>query len=141
MRLLQQLIAAQQEMALQTTRYSEMMTISRERESQMMQLFEARKQTELEEGRRYILSLEAHIGKLENQLKAAAAAAATGGGNGLGGVTAGFGNQDLFAGYREEMRSNQQHRGRGRNYYNKPAIVRCGNCGGSGHTSAECQVR
>lgn len=139
MRLLQQLIAAQQEMALQTTRYSEMMTISRERESQMMQLFEARKQTELEEGRRYILSLEAHIGKLENQLKAAAAAATGGGGNGIGGVTAGFGNQDLFAGYREEMRSNQQHRGR-RNYYNKPAIVRCGNCGGSGHTSAECQV-
>ncbi|KAI9253426.1 hypothetical protein BDA99DRAFT_607571 [Phascolomyces articulosus] len=149
-RLLQSLIAAQQEMTMQTSRYSELMTLSRERETQLLQLFEARKQTEMEEARRYILSLEARISTLETQLKsannaaAAAAAAAANNNNGggdVGGITAGFGNQDLFAGYRESMRSNNHStRGGGRRYYNKqPPIIRCGNCGGSGHTSAECQ--
>ncbi|KAI9495091.1 hypothetical protein BDB00DRAFT_927778 [Zychaea mexicana] len=149
-RLLQTLIGAQQEMSMQTSRYTELMSLSRERETQLLELFEARKQTEMEEARRYILSLEARISTLEGQLQTATAAAAAAAaassssnnnshhnrerGGSLGGATAGFGNQDLFAGYREEMRTSQ----RGRRY-NKNAVVRCGNCGGSGHTSAECQ--
>ncbi|KAG0170401.1 hypothetical protein DFQ28_002677 [Apophysomyces sp. BC1034] len=126
--LIQTIMSTQQEMTMMTGRYSELMTLSREREAQTLQLFEARKQTEMEEARRYILSLEARINTLENQLKST--------GKPGGGITAGFGNQDLFAGYREEMQSNHH---RGKRMWKKQVVVRCGNCGGSGHTSAECQ--
>ncbi|KAF7728263.1 hypothetical protein EC973_006437 [Apophysomyces ossiformis] len=126
--LIQTILSTQQEMTMMTGRYSELMTLSREREAQTLQLFEARKQTEMEEARRYILSLEARINTLENQLKST--------GKPGSGITAGFGNQDLFAGYREEMQSNHH---RGKRSWKKPVVVRCGNCGGSGHTSAECQ--
>ncbi|KAI9015279.1 hypothetical protein CLU79DRAFT_765943 [Phycomyces nitens] len=123
--LVQTLVTTQQEMAMMTGRYSELLALSREREAQTLQLFEARKQTEMEEARRYIHSLEAKIGLLETQLQTATMV--------TGGSTAGFGNQDLFAGYREEMRSNRTKRP-----WNKNVVVRCGNCGGAGHASAEC---
>ncbi|KAL0083636.1 hypothetical protein J3Q64DRAFT_1822743 [Phycomyces blakesleeanus] len=123
--LVQTLMTTQQEMAMMTGRYSELLALSRERETQTLQLFEARKQTEMEEARRYIHSLEAKIGTLETQLQTATST--------TGGSTAGFGNQDLFAGYREEMRSNRTKRP-----WSKNVVVRCGNCGGAGHASTEC---
>ncbi|KAI8370541.1 uncharacterized protein BYT42DRAFT_617086 [Radiomyces spectabilis] len=124
--LAQSIMGMQQEMVMMTSRYTDLITLSREREAQTLQLFEARKQTELEEAKRYILSLEARISTLEEQKISGKS----------GGVTAGFGNQDLFAGYREEMRSNHH---RGKRMWQKSTVVRCGNCGDSGHSSAECQ--
>ncbi|KAI7888235.1 uncharacterized protein EV154DRAFT_518384, partial [Mucor mucedo] len=137
--LLQSVYSMQQEMTMMTTRYTEIMSLARERETQNLKLFESRKQTELEDIRRYVLSLEARLKQMEEKSDR---------------VTAGFGNQDLFAGYREEMRttsppntSHNQHHGSRSNYngnnrklWPKHAVVRCGNCGDTGHESAECKT-
>jgi hypothetical protein len=145
--LIQSVYTMQQEMSMMSTRYAEVMTLARERESQTLALFESRKQTEMEEARRYVLNLEARVKQMEEQLK------------GNNGTTAGFGNQDLFAGYREEMstggsshqnnntsssstRNHHHHNNHhhGRKLWQKNAVVRCGNCGEVGHASAECKV-
>ncbi|KAI8076069.1 hypothetical protein BDF21DRAFT_453392 [Thamnidium elegans] len=134
--LLQTVHSMQQEMSMMTTRYTEIMSLAREREAQNLKLFESRKQTEMEEIRRYVLSLEAHVKQLEEKSDR---------------VTAGFGNQDLFAGYREEMRttsppSNQhQQQGSRSNNYNRKLwknnnVIRCGNCGETGHESTACKT-
>ncbi|GAA5798271.1 hypothetical protein HPULCUR_003671 [Helicostylum pulchrum] len=135
--LLQTVYSMQQEMAMMTTRYTEIMSLAREREAQNLKLFESRKQTEMEEIRRYVLSLEARLKQMEEKSDR---------------VTAGFGNQDLFAGYREEMRTtsppNNQHQQQGsrNNNYNRKLwknnnVIRCGNCGETGHESTACKVK
>lgn len=139
--LLQSVYSMQQDMTMMTTRYTEIMSLAREREAQNLKLFESRKQTELEDIRRYVLSLEARLKQMEEKNDR---------------VTAGFGNQDLFAGYREEMRTtsppntnHNQHHGSRNNYSGNNrklwqkhnTVVRCGNCGEIGHESAECKVK
>ncbi|KAI8983033.1 hypothetical protein BDB01DRAFT_835809 [Pilobolus umbonatus] len=136
--LIQSIYSLQQEMNVFTSRYAEIMTLSREREAQALQLFEARKQTEMEEKRLYVMTLENRIKQLEEQCK-----------NNQNGdrVTAGFGNQDLFAGYREEMRtspntnenSHRGHHSSHKRHWGKSHAVRCGNCGELGHSSAGCK--
>ncbi|GAA5817492.1 hypothetical protein MFLAVUS_011040 [Mucor flavus] len=134
--LLQTVYSMQQEMTMMTTRYTEIMSLAREREAQNLKLFESRKQTEMEEIRRYVLSLEARMKQMEEKSDR---------------VTAGFGNQDLFAGYREEMRTtsppNNQHQQQGprSNTYNRKLwknnnVIRCGNCGETGHESTACKT-
>ncbi|KAI9492054.1 hypothetical protein BDB00DRAFT_830007 [Zychaea mexicana] len=133
-----------QEMALMTRQYTDMMTLSREREEQLTQIFEARRRTDMEESRRHFAGLESKINNLQLQqqqqqqheqpsllspIKTSSAAPGAG-------IMAGFGNQDLFAGYREEMRSNHHHN---RKLWQKSVRVRCGNCGGTGHSSSECK--
>lgn len=166
--LIQSVYTMQQEMSMLSNRYAEVMNLTRERESQTLALFESRKQTEMEEARRYVLSLEARIKQMEEQLKGNVHTNAT---------IAGFGNQDLFAGYREEMstgssghsgsnnggattshhhnnrnhhhqnsnnsnNSNQHHPHQSRKIWQKNnVVVRCGNCGEVGHASAECKVK
>ncbi|KAI7856810.1 hypothetical protein BDC45DRAFT_566874 [Circinella umbellata] len=131
-----------QEMTMMTRQYTDMVTLSREREEQMAQLFEARRRTDIEEARRHIAILESKISTLQlqqqqqqqqeppliNPIKTSAAPGS--------GIMAGFGNQDLFAGYREEMRSNHHNN---RKLWQKNTRVRCGNCGGAGHSSSECK--
>ncbi|KAI9266518.1 hypothetical protein BDA99DRAFT_505904 [Phascolomyces articulosus] len=135
-----------QEMIMMTRQYTGMMTLSREREEQMTQLFEAHRRTDMEEARRHIAALESKINTLHLQqqqqqqqqhepplispLKTSVAPGS--------GIMAGFGNQDLFAGYREEMRSNHHNN---RKLWQKSVRVRCGNCGGTGHSSSECKVK
>lgn len=137
--LIQSVYNMQQEMGMMTSRYAEIIALARERETQTLALFESRKQTEMEEARRYVLSLEARVKQLEEQGQQQAK---TG--------TAGFGNQDLFAGYREEMAPQQQsaqpdhaqnhHRNHSRKLWQKNTVVRCSNCGEVGHASQECKV-
>lgn len=138
--LIQSVYNMQQEMGMMTSRYAEIIALARERETQTLALFESRKQTEMEEARRYVLSLEARVKQLEEQGQQQAS---TG--------TAGFGNQDLFAGYREEMAPQQQqpaqqhhhqnhHRNHSRKLWQKNTVVRCSNCGEVGHASQECKV-
>ncbi|KAL0075485.1 CCHC-type zinc finger transcription factor [Phycomyces blakesleeanus] len=119
-RLAESVRSSQQEMALLTNQYTEMMLVAQARETQMLQLYKSQQQVEMEEARRYTLSLEAKISALESQLQS---------GRPLG--TAGFGSQDLFASYRHEMA------------FFQPATAwmaaRCGHCGGEGHTSTECK--
>ncbi|OBZ88319.1 hypothetical protein A0J61_03640 [Choanephora cucurbitarum] len=128
--LIHSVYSMQQEMAMMTKRYSEIMALAREREAQTLALYESRKQTEMEEARRYVLQLEARLKQYES--------------GGHLATTAGFGNQDLFAGYREEMSSNNnnnngnQHK---RKMWSKNSVVRCGNCAEYGHESADCKVR
>ncbi|KAI8061879.1 uncharacterized protein B0P05DRAFT_557084 [Gilbertella persicaria] len=128
--LIQSVYSMQQEMTMMTKRYAEIMALARERESQTLALFESRKQTEMEEARRYVLQLEARVKQLES------------GGQQLA-TTAGFGNQDLFAGYREEMSSNStgHHHHHKKKMWSKTPVVRCGNCAEYGHESADCKVR
>ncbi|KAI9016303.1 hypothetical protein CLU79DRAFT_764357 [Phycomyces nitens] len=121
-RLAESVRSSQQEMALLTSQYTEMMLVARARETQMLQLYKTQQQVEMEEARRYTLSLEAKISALESQLQ-----------SGRPLSTAGFGSQDLFASYRHEMA------------FFQPATAwmaaRCGHCGGEGHTSTECKVK
>ncbi|KAG2225740.1 hypothetical protein INT45_011408 [Circinella minor] len=134
------------EMTMMTRQYTDMVTLSREREEQMAQLFEARRRTDIEEARQHVAVLESKISTLQlqqqqqhqhqqqqeppliNPIKTSAAPGS--------GIMAGFGNQDLFAGYREEMRSNHHNN---RKLWQKNTRVRCGNCGGAGHSSSECK--
>ncbi|KAG1339503.1 hypothetical protein G6F62_005760 [Rhizopus arrhizus] len=125
----------QQDMAMMNKRYTEVMALAREREAQTVQLIETRKQTEIEKAKAYVISLESRIKELEEQARQM---------NYQDRPTAGFGNQDLFAGYREEMRStpnnnNQQGRNNNRKLWSKTAVVRCGNCGETGHSSTDCK--
>ncbi|KAI9478424.1 MAG: hypothetical protein EXX96DRAFT_247738 [Benjaminiella poitrasii] len=138
--LIQSVYSMQQEMSMMTNRYAEIMALAREREAQTLALFESRKQTEMEEARRYVLSLEARVKELEEQINKT--------NNATSMATAGFGNQDLFAGYREEMSTtshHHHHNNHGRNIqhnrklWQKNNIIRCGNCGEMGHASAECK--
>ncbi|KAI7906132.1 uncharacterized protein BX663DRAFT_549237 [Cokeromyces recurvatus] len=135
--LIQSVYSMQQEMSMMTNRYAEIMALAREREAQTLALFESRKQTEMEEARRYVLSLEARVKQLEEQLSKPHSTNMT---------TAGFGNQDLFAGYREEMSTSSHHHNNhnrnnhhNRKLWQKNTIIRCGNCGEMGHASAECK--
>ncbi|KAI8887966.1 hypothetical protein K501DRAFT_174312 [Backusella circina FSU 941] len=129
--LIQTVYSMQSEITMMTRRYSDIITLTREKEQQTLQLLEARRQTDLEEARRYVLNLEARIKQLEYQTK----------------ITAGFGNQDLFAGYRDEMGGGQhpQHNNNNNNNNNnrrkmwsKHYSLRCGNCGQEGHASNDC---
>lgn len=137
--LIQSVYNMQQEMGMMTSRYAEIIALARERETQTLALFESRKQTEMEEARRLVLSLEARVKQLEEQGQEQRPKAST----------AGFGNQDLFAGYREEMVPQQQspqqhhnhnHRNHTRKLWQKNSVVRCSNCGEVGHASQECKV-
>ncbi|KAI8138969.1 hypothetical protein BJV82DRAFT_628573 [Fennellomyces sp. T-0311] len=135
--LVQAMNSMHQEMALLSRQYTDTITLSREREEQIAQLFEARRRTDTEQARRHIATLEAKINALQMQqqhepslmspLKSAAPGA---------GIMAGFGNQDLFAGYREEMRSNHHNN---RKLWQKSVRIRCSNCGEMGHSSTECK--
>ncbi|RCH91113.1 hypothetical protein CU097_004907 [Rhizopus azygosporus] len=129
----------QQDMAMMNQRYAEILALAREREAQTVQLLETRKQTELEKAKRYCISLESRIKELEEKVR----------GGYHDRTTAGFENQDLFAGYRDEMNSGgsnnssnnhgfHQHRGH-RKMWSKATVIRCGNCGETGHSSAECK--
>ncbi|CAO3646334.1 unnamed protein product [Cunninghamella blakesleeana] len=136
------------------------LTLAREREEQTIQLFNTRKQADLEEARIYILSLEAKINDLESQIRMQP----------VNPTRTGFDNQDIFAGYREEMRvgsgrnTNINDRNRpynqrpgtgassggfgggggsshpgGRKLWQRATIVKCSNCGESGHASSDCK--
>lgn len=121
------------------------MTLAKEREEQTLQLFNSRKQSEMEEARMYILSLEDQINDLRSQVRAQTTASPT---------TNAFVNQDLFASYRQEMhtddstqqqqpRNNHGHypRRQGKKpYWQNRTVVKCSNCGQSDHTSSECKV-
>lgn len=130
----------QQDMAMMNQRYAEIFALAREREAQTVQLLETRKQTELEKAKRYCISLESRIKDLEEKVR----------GGYHDRTTAGFENQDLFAGYRDEMNSGSNnnssnnhgfHQNRGhRKMWSKAIVIRCGNCGETGHSSAECKV-
>ena len=145
--LIQSVYSMQQEMGMMTSRYAEIIALARERETQTLALFESRKQTEMEEARRYVLSLEARVKQLEEQGHHHQQQQAQGHTS-----IAGFGNQDLFAGYREEMapaqqqqqphhhHNHQNHRNHSRKLWQKNTVVRCGNCGEVGHASQECKV-
>ncbi|KAG0163850.1 hypothetical protein DFQ28_011201 [Apophysomyces sp. BC1034] len=91
--LTQNLVSMRQEMASLNGRYADQMTFAREREAQTFELHETRKKTEIEEIRRYILSLESQIETLEHQVKKSKRP----------GMMAGFRNQDWQTGYREGM--------------------------------------
>ncbi|KAF7724620.1 hypothetical protein EC973_000864 [Apophysomyces ossiformis] len=67
--LTQNLASIRQEMASLNGRYTDQMTFAREREAQTLQLHEKRKQTEMEEVKRYILSLESRIETLEHEVR------------------------------------------------------------------------
>ncbi|KAI8329799.1 hypothetical protein BC941DRAFT_191053 [Chlamydoabsidia padenii] len=126
------------------------MTLAKEREEQTLQLMNTRKQTEMEEARIYILSLEAQIKELRSQQARPS-------------TTNAFVNQDLFANYRQEIHTDDQqqpyrnnnnninggqysrrpHQQGGKKLhwqYNK-SVVKCSNCGESDHISSECAVR
>ncbi|KAI8084446.1 uncharacterized protein BX664DRAFT_387183 [Halteromyces radiatus] len=124
------------------------MNMAKEREEQVIQLCNAQKQADLEEARLYVLSLQERIKDLETQLQASKAQKST----------SAFVNQDLFADYREGIRvdgtdktsyhHSRQHnnyhfshpRGQGKKgYWNKKPIVKCSNCGESGHESGACK--
>ncbi|KAI8979125.1 hypothetical protein BDF20DRAFT_912749 [Mycotypha africana] len=167
--LLRSVYSLQHDLSMMTNRYSEIMALGREREAQTLALFESKKQTEMEETRRYVLSLEARVKQLEEQLKnnnGNTSGFFGGGGNSNNNsTTAGFGSQDLFAGYRVEMSTtptsgNQNNEGHpayhhrsnsnsghshhnrhhsGRKLWQKNSVIRCGNCGEVGHASAECK--
>ncbi|ORE01912.1 hypothetical protein BCV72DRAFT_63082, partial [Rhizopus microsporus var. microsporus] len=129
----------QQDMAMMNQRYAEILALAREREAQTVQLLETRKQTELEKAKRYCISLESRVKELEEKVR----------GGYHDRTTAGFENQDLFAGYRDEMNSGSNnnssnnhsfHQNRGhRKMWSKATVIRCGNCGETGHSSAECK--
>ncbi|KAI8638225.1 hypothetical protein BD408DRAFT_446955 [Parasitella parasitica] len=126
--LIQSVYNMQQEMSMMTGRYAQIIALARERETQTLALFETRKQTEMEEVRRYVLTLEARVEQLEEQQAK----------NHAG--TVGFGNQDLFAGYREEQQQQQnQNRNHSKKLWQKNTVIRCGNCGEVGHASQECK--
>ncbi|KAI9315314.1 hypothetical protein BX666DRAFT_385481 [Dichotomocladium elegans] len=122
-----------QDMSIISRQYADAVAMARDREEQITQMYEARRRADIEAARQQINILEAKIVAMQQH-------------NGLSpincnpisspGVMAGFGNQDLFAGYREQMLSSQQ-------YSQKPwqisIRVRCGNCGELGHASAECK--
>lgn len=126
------LIQAMNAMQLEISRKQfEMSATMREREEQLVQFFEARRKNDLEQARRYIVSLEAQIqmlkegGSFEQSSR-----------TGFGAM-AGFGNQDLFANYRQEVQSTHSPRQR---LWHKGVRVRCGNCGEVGHASTECKA-
>jgi hypothetical protein len=119
--LIQTVYSMQSETTMMTRRYTDIITLTREKEQQTIQLLEARRQTDLEEARRYVLGLEARIKQLE-QTK----------------TTASFGNHDLFTGHHDEMGGRpQQNR---RKMWSKHHSLRCGNCGQEGHASNDCTV-
>ncbi|KAG1438862.1 hypothetical protein G6F56_012497 [Rhizopus delemar] len=125
--LISSVYSQQQDMAMMNKRYTEVMALTRERETQTVQLLETRQKTEMEKAKAYVISLESRIKELE-QSKA---------------QTAGFGNQDLFAGYRDEMKSptnNYQRNNTNKKMWQKSAVIRCGNCGETGHSSSDCKV-
>ncbi|CAO3697783.1 unnamed protein product [Rhizopus stolonifer] len=124
--LISSVYSQQQDMAMMNKRYTEVMALTRERETQTVQLLETRQKTELEKAKAYVISLESRIKELE-QNKA---------------QTVGFGNQDLFAGYRDEMKSptnNYQRNNTNKKMWQKSAVIRCGNCGETGHSSSDCK--
>lgn len=95
------------DMSIMSQRYTEMSMIVREREEQLAQLYARQRRLDFFERRTRLVKEPSKQ------------------------PMAGFGNQDLFAGYREEMRSSS------RSIWQK---VRCSNCGELGHTSSECKV-
>jgi hypothetical protein len=121
------------------------MTLAKEREEQTLQLFNTRKQSEMEEARVYILALEEQISDLRSQMRIQNAPPPT---------TNAFVNQDLFASYRQEIhtddptqqqqfRNNPGHYPRRQSkkpYWQNRTVVKCSNCGQSDHTSGECKV-
>ncbi|KAI7872391.1 hypothetical protein BDF14DRAFT_1752883 [Spinellus fusiger] len=91
--IMQSLLRAQQDMTMMRTQYTEVMGLTREKEAQLYHLYEIRRQTDNEESRRYINSLEDQLASLRKQLQSTASNKNMGA----------SGAQDLFAGYREEM--------------------------------------
>ncbi|KAI7886084.1 hypothetical protein K492DRAFT_178794 [Lichtheimia hyalospora FSU 10163] len=143
--LMQAVTAMRQEMGMVSRQYAEMMALSREREEQMAQLYETRRRADMEEARRHISALEAKVSAMQQHdglspIKCGPPASIGVNSSGMGGVgsgvMAGFGNQDLFAGYREEMRSQQYN---ARHLWQNSIRMRCGNCGGLGHASSDCK--
>ncbi|CAG8663755.1 1224_t:CDS:2, partial [Dentiscutata heterogama] len=63
--LVKTLVSMQQEVKAVTDRYTNLMEMSREREFQTFQLFEAHKKLEMDEATKYIQKLEARISQLE----------------------------------------------------------------------------
>ncbi|KAI9269827.1 hypothetical protein BY458DRAFT_510542 [Sporodiniella umbellata] len=126
--LISSVYSLQQDMAMMNKRYNEVMALTREREAQTVQLLETRQQTELEKAKAYVLSLESRLKEMEQK-------------NAQDRPIAGFGNQDLFAGYRDEMKSPnnpniQKHSHK--KLWQKSTVIRCGNCGETGHSSSDC---
>ncbi|CAO3622785.1 unnamed protein product [Cunninghamella echinulata] len=134
------------------------LALAKDREEQTIQLFNSRKQADLEKARIYVLSLEAKIQDLESQIRMQSA-----NNNNMNSsnhqphiARTGFDNQDIFADYREEMRvgsgrntTNDRYRqynqrsnttgNSGKKLWSRTTIVKCSNCGESGHASSDCQ--
>ncbi|KAI9308116.1 hypothetical protein BJ944DRAFT_246837 [Cunninghamella echinulata] len=134
------------------------LALAKDREEQTIQLFNSRKQADLEKARIYTLSLESKIQDLESQIRMQSA-----NNNNINSsnhqpliARTGFDNQDIFADYREEMRvgsgrntTNDRFRqynqrsnttgNSGKKLWSRTTIVKCSNCGESGHASSDCQ--
>jgi hypothetical protein len=144
------LLSVQQELNTMNARYGELVTLAREREAQ--------KALEMEEARRYILKLEAKVHLLEpaegshfdvsrRNLERETNSGHT------------YSNDNEFTGPSREDRHRRQplskprhqssssafenqdrDRRRNNNMWRDSRVIKCGNCGESGHKSSDCQV-
>ncbi|CAG8810544.1 417_t:CDS:1, partial [Racocetra persica] len=121
--LVKTLVSMQQEVKAVTDRYTNLVEMSREREFQTFQLFEAHKKLEMDEATKYIQKLEARISQLEK--------------NKVRGINGEYVDpwRSHIAGSRSNVRCGNCG---GQNHISQECITGCRYCGDLGHLSELC---
>ncbi|CAG8521932.1 8620_t:CDS:1 [Funneliformis mosseae] len=142
------LISVQQEVKAMTDRYANLLEVARDREFQTIQMFETRKQQEMEEAMKYIQTLELRITQLEkqnhvgNNNESSSPKNSSSPGSPIGSSSTSQTTQSSSSGF-SLFPTNRTSTGGSKKYSNPwraPSSVRCGNCGDQGHVSQDCTI-
>ncbi|CAI2181661.1 18194_t:CDS:2 [Funneliformis geosporum] len=146
--LLSTLISMQKEVKAMTDRYANLLEVARDREFQTIQMFETRKQQEMEEAMKYIQTLELRISQLEkqnhvgNNNESLSPKNSSSPGSPIGSSNTSQTTQSSSSGF-SLFPTNRTNTGGSKKYSNPwrtPSSVRCGNCGDQGHVSQDCTI-